>query len=200
MAIMGLKVNHLQILKLQPWSFTLEAGEAIYLSGPSGSGKTRLLRAIADLDPHQGEIFLNGQSQTAMPANEWRKRVAFLPAESQWWDDQVGGHFRDYDADLLTQLGFKPEAMRWEVARLSSGEKQRLALLRALEESPEILLLDEPTANLDPQCTRVIETCIQNLRDDSKIAAIWVTHNSDQVKRVSSRGWVIDDDKLREHC
>lgn len=195
---MELKVNNLQILHLQPWNFTLQAGEAIYLSGPSGSGKTRLLRAIADLDPHQGEVFLDGQGQYSMPAHVWRTRVAFLPAESQWWSDRVGGHFSEYDTDLLVQLGFKSEVMQWEVARLSSGEKQRLALLRALAQSPEVLLLDEPTANLDQQCTQVIETCIHDLCSNKGMAVIWVTHDKQQISRVFTHGWVIDNDQLRE--
>ena len=198
MASMSLKVNNLQILQLNPWSFTLEAGEAIYLSGSSGSGKTRLLRAIADLDPHQGEVFLNNESQLSMPADVWRKRVAFLPAESQWWEDYVAGHFTGYDNHMLEQLGFKPEVMDWEIARLSSGEKQRLALLRALAESPEVLLLDEPTANLDQKCTEVIETCIKELSDTKGIAVMWVTHDSDQISRVAKHGWLIEGNMIRE--
>jgi ABC-type iron transport system FetAB ATPase subunit len=198
MTIMKLVVNQLQILKLEPWSFELSDGECIYLSGSSGSGKTRLLRAISDLDPHQGEFSLDGNSQSSMPAHDWRKKVAFLPAESQWWRADVGGHFADYDHALLKQLGFTEEVMGWEIARLSSGEKQRLALLRALAQEPEVLLLDEPTANLDSHCTHVIEATIERLRKDMGIAVIWVTHDADQISRLTTHGWVIDGKQIRE--
>ena len=200
MATMKLEVNQLQILELAPWSFVLSDGECIYLSGSSGSGKTRLLRAIADLDSHQGEFRLDGNSQSSMPAHQWRKKVAFLPAESQWWCANVGGHFTDYDQALLTQLGFTEEVMSWEIARLSSGEKQRLALLRALAQGPEILLLDEPTANLDKQCTQVIEETIERLRKDKGIAVIWATHDADQISRLMTHGWVIDGKQIREQA
>jgi len=191
-----LKVSDLQILKLPPWSFELCAGDSVFLSGPSGSGKTRLLRALADLDPHQGDMWLDDISYSSMPAHEWRKKVAFLPAESQWWGVDVGAHFNQYDGELLQQLGFSQETMGWEVARLSSGEKQRLALLRALAESPEVLLLDEPTANLDDQCTRVIERVVEGLCRDHGLAAIWVTHNASQVQRIARHGWVLQGNEI----
>ncbi len=197
MASMKLVVNNLQILMLEPWSFELRAGECIYLSGPSGSGKTRLLRALADLDPHQGDMQLDGVSYLGMPAHSWRKKVAFLPAESQWWSADVGGHFSDYNKTLLHELGFTEQVMGWEVARLSSGEKQRLALLRALAQSPEILLLDEPTANLDSKCATVIEQAVEHYRRDSGIAVIWVSHDISQIKRLTRHGWVIADQQLK---
>jgi ABC-type iron transport system FetAB ATPase subunit len=198
MAIMKLLVNNLQILDLAPWSFELGTGECIYLSGPSGSGKTRLLRALADLDPHQGEMLLDGVSYFKIPAHEWRKQVAFLPAESQWWCADVGGHFTDYDETLLDKLGFTEEVMGWEIALLSSGEKQRLALLRALAQDPEVLLLDEPTANLDNKCTQVIEQTVMQYRRDRGMAVIWVSHDISQIKRITQHGWLIDGNQLRE--
>lgn len=184
-------VKNLQILKLPAWSFELSAGESVFLSGPSGSGKTRLLRALADLDPHHGDMLLDGVSYCRIPAHEWRKKIAFLPAESQWWCVDVGGHFNQYDSDLLQLLGFSKDAMNWEVARLSSGEKQRLALVRALAEKPEVLLLDEPTANLDEQWSEVIERVVAGLCRDHGLAVIWVTHNTHQVQRIARHGWAL---------
>jgi ABC-type iron transport system FetAB ATPase subunit len=198
MAFMKLVVNNLQILNLLPWSFALPAGECMYLSGPSGSGKTRLLRALADLDPHQGEMLLDGVNYLNLPAHEWRSKVAFLPAESQWWCTDVGGHITDYDKALLHELGFTEEVMGWEIARLSSGEKQRLALLRALAQGPEVLLLDEPTANLDNKCTQVIEQTVEHYRRDRGAAVIWVSHDISQIRRITRHGWLIDGDQLKE--
>jgi ABC-type iron transport system FetAB ATPase subunit len=106
------------------------AGERICLGGPSGSGKTRLLRALADLDPHSGDIRLHGRAQREYPPHQWRRRVAMLPAESAWWTATVGDHMDGVDAKALSALGLPEEATRWPVERLSAGEKQRLALSR----------------------------------------------------------------------
>lgn len=195
---MNLVVNNLQILALEPWSFSLTNGECLFLSGASGSGKTRLLRAVADLDPHEGDMQLDGISYLGMPAHEWRKKVAFVPAESQWWCAQVGGHFEQYDRELLTDLGFKEDVMSWEVARLSSGEKQRLALLRALAQHPSVLLLDEPTANLDQHCTEVIERTVQHYRQHTGMGVIWVSHDAAQLARITQHGWTIQGSQLLE--
>jgi len=98
--------------------------ECIGISGASGSGKTRLLRAIADMDEHQGEVCLDGVVSTLMPASKWRKKVALLPADSVWWFDHIGEHFQSYN-DYFSALGFTEEIMQWESVRCSSGEKQR---------------------------------------------------------------------------
>ncbi|MDZ7811294.1 MAG: ATP-binding cassette domain-containing protein [Arhodomonas sp.] len=136
----------------------VEAGERVALSGPSGSGKTRLLRALADLDPWQGRLSLDGVDALAMPAPRWRASVMLVPSESAWWADRVGEHFPTRpDEDTLRGLGFDAEVMDWPVARLSSGERQRLALLRAAVRGPRVLLLDEPTANLDHSNVAAVE-------------------------------------------
>jgi ABC-type multidrug transport system ATPase subunit len=92
-------------------------------------------------------------------APDWRRRVGLLPAESGWWADRVGAHFiTTNDArnpattptPILARLGFEPDVLDWDVQRLSSGERQRLGLARLLLNRPEVLLLDEATANLDP--------------------------------------------------
>lgn len=76
-----------------PVSFSLPAGECLGIQGESGCGKSRLLRAIADLDPHQGEVTWGETAAIDLPAHQWRRKVAYLPAESQWWFDRVAEHF-----------------------------------------------------------------------------------------------------------
>ncbi len=71
----------------------LDASEVVCLSGASGSGKTRLLRATADLDPNRGHLRIAGEAHESMPAHDWRRRVGYLPSESQWWRDFMGEHF-----------------------------------------------------------------------------------------------------------
>jgi ABC-type iron transport system FetAB ATPase subunit len=185
--------THLQTLSLE-----LQDGECIGLSGPSGMGKSLLLRAIADLDPHQGRIWLDGQEQQAIPPTEWRSRVVLLEAESAWWAEKVGDHFTSIDSGALQQLGFAGDCLNWSTEHLSSGEKQRLALLRVLAMQPEVLLLDEPTANLDADSAKKVESLIDDYRQQYGASVIWVSHDPEQIKRVTSRHYRLAKDGLFE--
>lgn len=183
---------------LTPTNLHIRDGECVALSGPSGSGKTLLLRAIADLDPHEGEARVDGEAQSAMSGPEWRRRVGFLPAESQWWYERAGDHF-DCDArHLLSALGLPGEALNWEVHRLSSGERQRLALARLLCGRPRVLLLDEVTANLDPESSESLEQLILDYRQSEGAAVLWVSHDRVQRARVADRSFLITDGRLEE--
>jgi ABC-type iron transport system FetAB ATPase subunit len=183
---------------LDPFDLHLEAGECISLSGPSGSGKSRLLRAVADLDPNQGEAQVDGQARHSMSGPAWRKLVGLLPAESFWWAERVGDHFPDQGTTLLQALGFGPECLQWEVSRLSSGERQRLALARLLLNQPQVLLLDEPTANLDQVNAESLERLIDDWRREHGCAVIWVSHNPQQQGRIARRHLRIENGALRE--
>jgi putative ABC transport system ATP-binding protein len=143
LSVRGLRTN-----LLKPASFSLSVGECIVIQGPSGGGKTLLLRAIADLDPNEGVVCLEGRDRTTMSGPEWRRLVGYLPAEPGYWADTVGEHFSDWKAALavLRELGISDDAKDWPIARLSTGERLRLALVRALMVRPRVLLLDEPTA------------------------------------------------------
>lgn len=166
----------------------LAEGQCIALGGPSGAGKSILMRAIADLDPNQGEVSLNGQSRESIPAPSWRRQVVYVPSEAGWWADRVDGHFPDPDlaAPLMMRLGLSAEALEWEVARLSTGEKQRLALTRALLAAPKVLLLDEPTSGLDPDAAAKVETMLRERLADGT-AIMLVTHDAKQAQRMASR-------------
>ena len=156
-----------------------------------------MLRALADLDPHSGEIRLNGRSQREIAPHEWRRRVALLPAEAAWWAPTVGEHNRAIDAPALTCLGLPSDAASWRVERLSAGEKQRLALLRltAGRES-DVLLLDEPTANLDPDSADRAERYLLELARARRLGMVWVSHDGAQIRRVATRAMRIDAGRL----
>lgn len=172
---------------LGPIDLAVAAGECVCLAGPSGCGKTRLLRAIADLDPHSGNVRLDGIDAARMPPPQWRRQVALVPAESRWWGARVGDHFpRDRTPDLAS-VDLPQAALQWTIERLSSGERQRLALLRALAHRPTVLLLDEPTANLDARHTGRVEALITEYRAAHCAAVIWVSHDAEQIRRVASR-------------
>lgn len=172
---------------LVPTDLAIAAGECVSLSGVSGSGKTRLLRAIADLDPHRGDALVAGLSLSSMPPTDWRRQVGLLPAESHWWRDQVGEHFTTTPARLLDTLGLDGNCLNWQISRISSGERQRLALARLLEREPAVLLLDEPTANLDPENTAQVEQLILGYAKERGAAILWVSHDPVQRKRISQR-------------
>lgn len=176
----------------------VEAGERVLISGGSGAGKTLLLRAIADLDPHEGELRLEDAPSQQMPATRWRAQVCYVPSESQWWGECVAEHFPTPVPQLLQVLGFPGEVLDWAVRRLSSGERQRLALARALALRPRVLLLDEPTANLDPDNTARVEGLVRDYCARENAAVLWVSHDPEQRARLAQRHWVMEAGRLRE--
>ncbi|MCH7539313.1 MAG: ATP-binding cassette domain-containing protein, partial [Proteobacteria bacterium] len=93
-----LRVRGLAFIGVDQVDFDLESGECVALTGPSGSGKTLLLRALADLDPNEGRVTLDGAARERFPAPHWRRLVGYLPVESGWWADLVGDHFPDRQA------------------------------------------------------------------------------------------------------
>ncbi|MEM7164254.1 MAG: ATP-binding cassette domain-containing protein [Planctomycetota bacterium] len=188
-----LRVQGLCFLDWGPIDLDLDAAEVVAVSGSSGSGKSLLLRAIADLDPHRGTLELEGKGSEAFLPPAWRRRVGLVPAASEWWHDTVGSHFVDADAQWLEALGFSLEAMRWPVSRLSNGERQRLSLLRTLSVQPRVLLLDEPTASLDPDSVERVEQLVDAYRREHGAGVVWVSHDAAQRQRVASRSYVMSD-------
>jgi ABC-type iron transport system FetAB ATPase subunit len=192
-----LSVRGLRRPGLEAADLDVASGECVVLAGASGSGKSLLLRAIADLDPNAGTVSLDGAKRDAMPAPAWRRRVAYVPTESGWWSATVGDHFADVDAAaaLLPRLGLAAGALDWPVARLSTGERQRLALGRALSLEPRALLLDEPTSGLDPEATQAVEAELAR-RLTGGAAALLVTHDAAQAAQLGRRHLVMRDGRL----
>jgi putative ABC transport system ATP-binding protein len=194
-----LQVRDLRTNILKPASFSLSAGECVAVRGPSGAGKTLLLRAIADLDPNEGLVTLDGRDRSTIAGPEWRRLVGYVPAEPGWWADTVGEHFGEWTAALafVRELGFPEETKAWPITRLSTGERLRLALIRALMVRPKVLLLDEPTAALDAASVAAVESLIST-RIQAGLAVLWVTHDAQQAKRVAHRLLVVEGGEVRE--
>ena len=181
-----LSVRDLSTPVLKPASLHVAAGACLAVLGASGAGKSVLLRAIADLDPNQGEVRLGGRSRESMPAPAWRRLVAYVAAESGWWLERVGDHFAGPRAavPLVDALGLRADALDWPVARLSSGERQRLALARTLVGRPAVLLLDEPTAALDAASVERVEVLLR-AELARGTAILLVTHAAAQAERLA---------------
>jgi ABC-type iron transport system FetAB ATPase subunit len=192
-----LRLEDLKIPNLEPVNLTIEPGECVGLCGESGSGKTLLLRAIADMDEHGGQVYAENIAQDQVRAHEWRRRVMLLPAESQWWFDTVDQHF-SMPAKHIEALGFSQEVMGWNISRCSSGEKQRLSILRMLSNCPRVLLLDEPTANLDSSNITRVEGLVRSYLSEHHAVAIWVGHDVAQLERVSQQQYQLSDGILKQ--
>lgn len=142
----------------------LRPGEVTVLAGPNAAGKSTLLRAIAQLQPHQGQITLDGDDLSRMPAQERARRVGFmsqtLPAgsslvalESVIAALRAGGALPAHQADrvamaVMEKLGIAPLALE-PLAAMSGGQRQMVSLAQAIVRDPRLLLLDEPTSALD---------------------------------------------------
>ena len=192
-----LQINRLKRLMVGPVDLAVDEGDCLCISGASGGGKSLLLRAIADLDPHEGQVTLQGVPAADIVPADWRRRVGLLPPESYWWLPRVEQHFHNGMPVALEKLGRPDAILEQPVARLSSGERQRLALVRLLSNQPQVLLLDEPTANLDPDNTQRVEAVITDYRRAQDAAVIWVSHDAEQVMRVANRHYELSDGLLQ---
>jgi ABC-type lipoprotein export system ATPase subunit len=162
-----LRVEHLRIGSLPPLSFSVADGECLAVEGPSGSGKTRILRAIADLDPVDAQFFLDGVERREMSASDWRRAVRYAAAEPGWWSDTPRGSFPKLAlvlarvSRLLAAVGLDEDVLDQPISQLSTGERQRIALVRALADEPKVLLLDEPTGALDVASSALVEELLR---------------------------------------
>ena len=184
----------------------LDAGESGFLLGPSGSGKSTLLRCIAGLETgYTGEVRSDGARLDALPPH--RRSVGMLFQEPALFPH----------LDVLRNVAFglryrgvprgeeAAEAGRWlelvgladragaRVDQLSGGQRQRVALARTLAARPRIVLLDEPLAALDAPMRLELGPRVRDLLRREKVAALWVTHDEDEARRLGDRRWRLMD-------
>jgi ABC-type iron transport system FetAB ATPase subunit len=189
-AIPALEVSALESAWAGPFSFSVASGECLAVQGPSGSGKSQLLRMIADLDVNQGRVSLYGQDREKMNAPEWRRQVVYQAAEPAWWEATAAEHFTSAQlervAALLPRMGLRDAHLTTDVMRLSTGERQRMALIRSLSVNPRVLLLDEPTAALDAPSILTVEILLRE-QLDAGLTIVLVTHSADQADRLGNQ-------------
>ena len=173
-----------------PFDLELAAGECLAITGPSGAGKSLFLRMVADLDPNQGEVFLDGVERRTVPAPAWRRKVVYSAAEPGWWHEQVADHFHgdalEFARTMAPRLALAPGLLDAPVVQLSTGERQRMALIRALALHPPVLLLDEATGALDEDSTALVEAVLRE-RLAAGVTIAMVTHSVAQAARLGHR-------------
>ena len=176
---------------------SVDTGETLTVVGPSGAGKSTLLRLLCRLDePTDGTVYLDGTDYRTLDPTVLRTRIGMVPQDPALRDGTVrenvtiGPRLRGESVEpgrvrsLLARVGLAGYDDR-EVAALSGGEAQRVAIARTLVVDPEVLLLDEPTASLDPESQADIEALLAELLATSDRTAVLVTHDQAQVDRVA---------------
>jgi ABC-2 type transport system ATP-binding protein len=180
-------------------SFDLAPGEIFALLGPNGAGKTTTLRMLAGLiKPTSGSISIGGETLTSGTAPRLRSRVGFLTETPGLWERldvrrNLVVYARLYglsDPDRAVDAALDAFDMRSRAsdtaAHLSKGLKQRVALARTLLHQPDVVLLDEPTAGLDPESAREVRDRILRLKNERRMVMV-STHNLDEVERIATR-------------
>jgi tungstate transport system ATP-binding protein len=197
---------------LQGLSLSIGKGEVFALIGPTGAGKTTLLRIIDLLEvPGAGEIYFDGKCvpRSGKQRLEIRRRISFIHQKPQVfnlsvydnvacglrWRGEGKNRIAEKVDHILEMVGLKGYENR-NARTLSGGEAQRVALARSLVLEPEVLLLDEPTANLDPVSTAKIEQLISYVARQHNTTMLMATHDMSQGQQLADRIGVLLDGRL----
>lgn len=187
---------------LQEISLQINTGCFLGIIGPSGSGKSTLLRLFNGLSsPSAGTIRYFNQDLDDFPVESLRQEVGMVFQSAVMVDGTVRDNLLlrytwDYRTDapddeqlesLLERVNLSPEYLKKDARTLSGGEKQRIALARVLLNEPRVLLLDEPTVNLDPQLARKILSLIHTIYKQEALTVIMVSHDHQLLRRFINR-------------
>lgn len=192
---------------------SIQRGEICAIVGPSGAGKSTLLRMLGLIEPpSSGWLDFDGQryDASAQPGLPHRRRVVYLYQRPLLLSQSVAAnvsyglrvrgvsHAHARVQQAIAQVGLS-HLSHANARTLSGGEAQRVALARALVIEPDVLLLDEPTANLDPANVEVIERVIRERNQQNGSTIVMVTHNLFQARRLAQRVGLMLDGALIEY-
>ena len=198
---------------------TILKGEIFTIVGPSGAGKSMFLRALNRLtEPEAGDILLDGVSLFSLNPRELRRKVGMVfqvpvlfPGTVRenirtgpvMWDEEDRSRAGiettpDDVTTILESVALSPDFADRDAGNLSVGEQQRVCIARALANDPQVLLMDEPTASLDPTSTRKIESLITTLNLDRGLTFVVVTHNMDQARRIGHTTMLLEAGEVKE--
>ncbi|MBS1262260.1 MAG: putative iron export ATP-binding protein FetA [Calditrichaeota bacterium] len=194
-------------------SLRLPAGRIVALNGPSGSGKSTLLRCCIRLHrPDHGQVLFDGAPVERIPPPELRRRIAYIRQSPAFPPttvvDALKEPFRfrarlrdtppaDELAGRLRSLGLPETMLAARAPALSGGEAQRVALARAMLPEPEVLLLDEPTASLDPEHELGIVSFVRDWVSRDGHSALWVTHDRSLLRALAVETHELTPDGLK---
>ncbi len=191
-------------------SADIRNGEIMAIVGPSGAGKSSFLRLLNRLDePTSGTVHINGVDYREIPPRELRRRLGMVMQRPYLFPGNIEQNIRFGPSqrqeefsrrqveDLLNQVDLPGYADR-SINNLSIGEAQRVSLARTLANSPEILLLDEPTSSLDPESEKQVESLICRIINENKMTCLIITHNMQQAERIADRVMLIKKGKLEK--
>jgi spermidine/putrescine transport system ATP-binding protein len=192
-------------------SLDVRPGEFVTLLGPSGCGKTTLLRLIAGFErPDAGTVHVSGVDVTTLPAyrrpvNTVFQHYALFPHRSVAGNIAFGLEVRKLAAaDIRARVDRALDLVRLEgyghrrITELSGGQKQRVALARALVLEPDVLLLDEPMAALDPKLRKEMQVELKNLQERVRITFVFVTHDQDEALVMADRIAVMNRGRIEQ--
>ncbi|HFI0463289.1 TPA: ATP-binding cassette domain-containing protein [Streptococcus suis] len=193
---------------LQDINFHVNKGDYISIVGPSGSGKSTLLKLASDLiSPTSGKISFEGKDYDTYAPEMLRQKIAYIfqtpylfgqtVKDNVYYPYQVRHLRPDQDRieQLFHQMEMSPSYLGQDIRKLSGGEKQRIALIRSLLLTPDILLLDEVTSALDSENTLIVERVIQEIHQEGT-TILWVTHNLDQSRKYANRLMTVEGGRI----
>lgn len=189
----GVTSHGIEILKGVTTS--IPKNQIFTIVGPSGAGKSTFLRTINRLvEIQDGEITLDDRSISEYRPVELRKRIGMVFQIPLAFDGTVEDNvlmgprltgLPEPDVkDLLEMVGLEVSFSDRKASELSVGEQQRMCIARAIANRPDVLLMDEPTASLDPESSRKVEELILRLKDEGELTLVVVTHNMEQGGRI----------------
>jgi D-methionine transport system ATP-binding protein len=194
---------------------SVPTGSLLHIIGPSGSGKSTLLRLLNRMeDASEGNIEILGKSVTDWSPRELRRQVAMLFQETTLLGRTPKQNFEmaftyaglpqptDFAVriqQVMHQAGCEMSWLDRQAAQLSVGQRQRLALARSLIVSPRILLLDEPTAALDPQTARALLDQMNHIREEQQTTILMVTHRIEEVQRLDGDLLMLNAGRMAYH-